>query len=46
MLAAYPKLGKALFPRNAWRESLVGDEFADVGRVRWRESEGDGSALV
>ena len=30
MLAAYPKLGKALFPRNTWRESLVGDEFADV----------------
>lgn len=32
MLAAYPKLGKALFPRNTWRSSLVGDEFADVGR--------------
>ncbi len=31
MLAAYPKLGKALFPRNTWRDSLVGDEFADVG---------------
>ena len=31
MLAAYPKLGKTLFPRNAWRDSLVGDEFADVG---------------
>lgn len=31
MLAAYPKLGKALFPRNTWRNSLVGDEFADVG---------------
>jgi hypothetical protein len=30
MLAAYPKLGKALFPRNAWRDSVVGDEFADV----------------
>jgi hypothetical protein len=30
MLAAYPKLGKALFPRNTWRSSLVGDEFADV----------------
>ena len=31
MLAAYPKLGKTLFPRNTWRSSLVGDEFADVG---------------
>ena len=31
MLAAYPKLGKTLFPRNTWRDSLVGDEFADVG---------------
>jgi hypothetical protein len=31
MLAAYPKLGKTLFPRNTWRGSLVGDEFADVG---------------
>jgi hypothetical protein len=30
MLAAYPKLGKALFPRNTWRSSLVGDEFTDV----------------
>jgi hypothetical protein len=30
MLAAYPKLGKALFPRNTWRNSLVGDEFADI----------------
>jgi hypothetical protein len=30
MLAAYPKLGKTLFPRNTWRNSLVGDEFADV----------------
>jgi Plasmid pRiA4b ORF-3-like protein len=30
MLAAYPKLGRALFPRNTWRSSLVGDEFADV----------------
>jgi hypothetical protein len=31
MLTAYPKLGKTLFPRNTWRNSLVGDEFADVG---------------
>lgn len=30
MLAAYPKLGKTLFPRSTWRSSLVGDEFADV----------------
>jgi Plasmid pRiA4b ORF-3-like protein len=32
MLAAYPKLGKSLFPRNTWRSSLVGDEFTDVSR--------------
>ena len=31
MLAAYPKLGKSLFPRNTWRSSLVGDEFTDIG---------------
>jgi hypothetical protein len=31
MLVAYPKLGKSLFPRNTWRQSIVGDEFADVG---------------
>ena len=31
MLAAYPKLGKSLFPRNTWRQSIVGDEFADIG---------------
>jgi len=31
MLAAYQKLGKTLFPRNTWRSSLVGDEFADIG---------------
>lgn len=30
MLAAYPKLGKSLFPRNTWRDSLVGDEFTDI----------------
>jgi hypothetical protein len=30
MLAVYPKLGKSLFPRSAWRQSIVGDEFADV----------------
>lgn len=32
MLAAYPKLGKSLFPRNTWRGSLVGDEFTDVAQ--------------
>lgn len=32
MLAAYPKLGESLFPRNTWRNSLVGDEFTDLGQ--------------
>jgi Plasmid pRiA4b ORF-3-like protein len=32
MLVAYPKLGKSLFPRNTWRQSIVGDEFADIGQ--------------
>lgn len=32
MLAAYPKLGKPLFPRNTWRNSLVGDEFPEISR--------------
>ncbi|HEX6521499.1 MAG TPA: plasmid pRiA4b ORF-3 family protein [Streptosporangiaceae bacterium] len=31
MLAAYPKLGKSLFPRSTWRSSPVGDEFTDIG---------------
>jgi hypothetical protein len=31
MLAAYPKLGKSLFPRSTWRQSIVGDEFTDIG---------------
>jgi Plasmid pRiA4b ORF-3-like protein len=31
MLAAYPRLGRPLFPRNTWRPSVVGDEFADIG---------------
>ena len=31
LLDAYPRLGKSLFPRNAWRQSLVGDEFAFIG---------------
>ena len=26
LLEAYPRLGKSLFPRNAWRQSLVGDD--------------------
>jgi hypothetical protein len=30
MLAAYPKLGKSLFPRSTWRQSVVGDEFTDI----------------
>jgi hypothetical protein len=32
MLEAYPKLGKPLFPRNTWRQSLVGDEFTDLSQ--------------
>jgi hypothetical protein len=32
MLAAYPKLGKSLFPRSTWRQSIVGDEFTDISR--------------
>jgi Plasmid pRiA4b ORF-3-like protein len=31
LLKAYPRLGKPLFPRNTWRQSLVGDEFAVIG---------------
>ena len=31
LLRAYPRLGKPLFPRNTWRQSLVGDEFAEIG---------------
>jgi hypothetical protein len=31
LLEAYPRLGKSLFPRNTWRQSLVGDEFAFIG---------------
>jgi hypothetical protein len=31
LLEAYPSLGKSLFPRNTWRQSLVGDEFAFIG---------------
>ncbi|MGD0607196.1 MAG: plasmid pRiA4b ORF-3 family protein [Streptosporangiaceae bacterium] len=32
LLAAYPRLGKPLFPRNTWRQSLVGDEFTDISQ--------------
>src|SRR5713226_3408653 len=32
LLEAYPRLGKVLFPRNSWRQSLVGDEFTDISR--------------
>jgi Plasmid pRiA4b ORF-3-like protein len=32
LLKAYPRLGKALFPRNTWRQSLVGDEFTDISQ--------------
>jgi hypothetical protein len=31
LLDAYPRLGKSLFPRNTWRQSLVGDEFTFLG---------------
>jgi hypothetical protein len=30
LLEAYPRLGKAMFPRSNWRQSLVGDEFTFV----------------
>jgi hypothetical protein len=30
LLDAYPRLGKSLFPRNTWRQSLVGDEFTFI----------------
>lgn len=33
MLEAYPKLGKSLFPRGAYRQSLVGDQFRDVSEA-------------
>ena len=31
LLEAYPRLGKSLFPRTFWRQSLVGDEFTVIG---------------
>jgi Plasmid pRiA4b ORF-3-like protein len=33
LLAAYPKLGKAIFPRNTWRQSIVGDDFTDISQA-------------
>jgi hypothetical protein len=33
LLAAYPRLGKPSFPRNTWRQSLVGDEFTDISQA-------------
>jgi hypothetical protein len=30
LLETYGKLGKTLFPRGHWRQSLVGDEFTDI----------------
>jgi hypothetical protein len=32
LLEAFPRLGKPLFPRNTWRQSLVGDEFTDISQ--------------
>lgn len=32
LLEAYPRLGGPLFPRNTWRQSLVGDEFTDISQ--------------
>src|ERR1022692_2926993 len=32
LLAAYPRLGRPLFPRNTRRQSLVGDEFTDISQ--------------
>ena len=33
MLEAYPKLGKSLFPKGPYRQSLVGDQFSDVSEA-------------
>jgi pRiA4b ORF-3-like protein len=33
LLEVYPKLGKSLFPRGWYRESLVGDQFGDIGEA-------------
>jgi hypothetical protein len=31
LLVVFPRLGKSLFPTSDWRQSLVGDEFEDIG---------------
>jgi len=33
LFEAYPKLGKPLFPRGTYRQSLVGDEFGDIAEA-------------
>jgi hypothetical protein len=33
MLEAYPKLGRSLFPRGPYRQSLVGDEFREISEA-------------
>jgi hypothetical protein len=33
LLAAYPRLGQAIFPRNAGRQSVVGDDFSDISQA-------------
>ena len=33
LLAAYPRLGKSMFPRNTWRQSIVGDDFTDISQL-------------
>jgi hypothetical protein len=32
LLEAHPGLGKSMFPRNTWRQCLVGDEFTDISQ--------------
>lgn len=32
LLEAYPRLGRPMFPRNTWRQSLVGDEFTGISQ--------------
>ncbi|HEY1916146.1 MAG TPA: plasmid pRiA4b ORF-3 family protein [Streptosporangiaceae bacterium] len=36
LLTVYPKLGQSLFPRSWYRQSLVGDQFIDVGEALLR----------
>jgi hypothetical protein len=31
LVESLPKLGKPMFPRNTWRQSIVGDDFTDIG---------------